>query len=58
MYIGANNLYDWAMSQPLLSCEIEYNKNVELEDLLNTPEDSDSGYFVECDLLYSYSIKE
>ena len=29
-----------------------------LEELLNTPDDSDIGYFVEVDLKYSDKIKE
>ena len=57
LYIDANNLYGHSMSQPLPYDEINFDKNVELEDVLNTPDDSDIGYFVETDLMYSDNIK-
>ena len=38
--------------------EIKFDNNVELEDILNTPDDSDIGYFVEADLIYPDKIKE
>ena len=45
------------MSQPLPYDEIKYD-NVELEDILNTPDDSDIENFIEVDLKYSDNIKE
>ena len=44
------------MSQPLPYDEIKFD-NVTLEDILDTPDDSDIGYFVEVDLIYSDNIK-
>ena len=38
--------------------EIKYDNSVKLEDILNTPDDSDVGYFVEVDLKYPDNIKE
>ena len=38
--------------------EIKFDKNVILEDILNTPDDSDLGYFIEVDLKYSDYMKE
>ena len=38
--------------------EIKFDNNVKLEDILNTPDDSDIGYFIEVDLKYSDNIKE
>ena len=58
LYIDANNLYGHSMSQPLPFDEIKFDKNVTLEDILNTPDDSDIGYFVEVDLTYPNNIKE
>ena len=58
LYIDANNLYGHSMSQYLPYDEIKFDKNVELEDILNTLDDSDIGYFVEADLLYPDNIKE
>ena len=46
------------MSEPLPYDEIKFNENVELEDILNTPDDSDIGYFVEADLIYPDNIKK
>ena len=58
LYIDANNLYGQAMSEPLPYDEINFDNNVTLEDILNTPDDSDIGYFVEVNLKYSVNIKE
>ena len=46
------------MSEPLPYDEIKFDNNVKLEDILNTPDDSDIGYFIEVDLKYSDNIKE
>ena len=57
LYIDANNLYGHSMSEPLPYDEIKFDNNVNLEDILNTPDDSDVGYFTEIDLKYPDSIK-
>ena len=51
LYIDANNLYGHSMSQFLPYDEIKFDNTVKLEDILNTPDDSDFGYFIELDLL-------
>ena len=56
--IDANKLYGNSMSQSLPYDEIKFDKNVQLEDILHTPDDSFIGYFVEVDLKYQYEIKE
>ena len=62
--MDATNLYGHSMIQPLPYDEIEMwhghpdvymNK---LDEVLNTPDDSDIGYFVEVDLKYPDNIKE
>ena len=58
LYADANNIYGHSMSQPLPYDEIEFDKNVKLEENLNTPDDSDIGYFIEVDLKYPDDIKE
>ena len=58
LYIDANNLYGHSMSEPLPYDEIKFDNNVTLEDILNTPDDSDIGYFIEVDLTYPNNIKE
>ena len=58
LYFDANNLYGDSMSQPLPYDEIKFDNNVNLEDILNTPDDGDIGYFIELDLMYPDIIKE
>ena len=46
------------MSESLPYDEIKFDNNVNLEDILKTPDDSDIGYFVEVDLTYPDNIKQ
>ena len=55
---ASNNFYGHSMSQPLPYDEIKFDKNVKLEDIINTPDDSDIGYFIEVDLRYPDNIKK
>ena len=57
LYVDANNLYECAQSEDLHYDEIKFNRNVKLEDILKTPDDSSIGYFIEVDLKYPDSIK-
>ena len=57
-YSDANNLYGWARSEYLPSDESKINKNVKLEDILSTPDDSDIGYFLDVDKKYPDNIKK
>ena len=50
LYFDANNLYGYAMSQPLPYDEIKYDNNVNLEEILNTPDDGAIAYLIEVDL--------
>ena len=56
LYIDAINLYAHSMSQPLTYDEIKFDQNVELEDILNTRDDNEIGYFIEVDLKYPDNI--
>ena len=58
LYIDANNLYGYSMSQYLPYDEIKFDNNVTLEDIINTPDDNDIGYFIEVDLIYPDNIKQ
>ena len=58
LYICSNNLYRHSMSQPLPYDETKFDKNVELEDILITPDDSDIGYLIEVALKYPYNLKD
>ena len=63
-YMDATNLYGHSMSQFLPYDEIEmWHGHPDkywnwLEEILNTPDDSDIGYFLEVDLKYPDNIKE
>ena len=58
LYVDANKLYGHSMSQPLPFDELKSDSNVILEDILNTPDDSNVGYFIEVDLTAPNNIKE
>ena len=56
-YMDATNLYGHSMSQLLPFDEIEMwhghpDRHMNELEILNTPDDSDFGYFVEVDLRY------
>ena len=57
LYIDSNNLYGHSMSQYLPYDEIKFDNNVTLEDIINSPDDSDIGYFIEVDLTSPNIIK-
>ena len=46
------------MSEPLPYDEIKFDRDIKLEDILNTPDDSDIGYVIEVDLKYPDNIKD
>ena len=46
------------MSEPLPYDEIKFEKSFKVEAMLNTPDDSDVGNFVENDVGYPYKVKE
>ena len=56
--VDANTLHGWAMSEYLPYDEIKIDRDVKSEEVLNTPDDSDIGYFVEVDLKYPDNTKE
>jgi hypothetical protein len=58
MYWDANNLYGWAMSQILPYRNIRFNTTVKIEEVLATPDDSDTGYIVVATLRYPEHLHE
>jgi hypothetical protein len=52
IYLDANNLYGWVMSQPLPVEGFRFLTDEEISqlDFTQIPDDSETGYFVECDL--------
>ena len=57
-YFDAKNSYGHSMSQPLPIDEIKVDRNDNLEDILNTLDDSGIGYFVEDHLKNHDEINE
>ena len=67
MYLDANNLYGWAMSQPLPTSNLKWLTDEEMRNLdVMIKPDSPRGYILECDLgkcyfcylyIYVYFIK-
>ena len=55
--INANNLYGYAMMQKLPYKGFEYT-TTPLDYILHTPDDSDHGYYIVCDINYTYSCKD
>jgi hypothetical protein len=51
MYLDANNLYERAMSQYLPYGKFKWLNDTDI-DMLNIPDDSDTGYILEVDLEY------
>jgi hypothetical protein len=58
MYVDANNLYGWAMSQPLPYDEVKINSETTIEQILQTEDDDENGYIVECDVHFPKEIHE
>jgi hypothetical protein len=60
LYLDANNLYGWAMSEPLPYDDFSWITAEECEqiDWRDQTEDQQYGYFVECDLHYPDSLHE
>ena len=52
MYLDANNLYRWVMSQPLTTSNFKWliDKEMEELDVKMIPDDSPRGYILDCDL--------
>ena len=55
--IDANNLYGYTMMQKLPYKDFNYS-DTSLDTILNTPDDSDHGYCIFCDINYTNSCKE
>ena len=59
-YLDANNLYGWAMVQPLPQRDFKWATDDEIKefDIENVPESSDRGFILEVDLEYSDSLHD
>ena len=56
-YIDANNLYGYAMMQKLPYMDFKFT-TTSLDYILNTPDDSDHGHYIVCDIDYTNSCKD
>lgn len=56
MYLDVNNLYGWAMSQPLPYGGFKWVENIECIDVINLKDDSPIGYVFEVDLEIPLSL--
>ena len=56
-YIDANNLNGYAMKQKLPYKDFQFTTTT-LDAILNTPDDSDHGYYTVCDIDYTNSCKD
>ena len=57
-YIDANNLYGYAMMQKLPYKDFQFTTTTTLDAILNTPDDSDHGYYIVCDIDYTNKCKK
>ena len=58
LYMDATNLYGHSMPQMFSYDEIKFEKDICLEEILNTPDDNEIGYFFEVDLKYPDNKKK
>jgi hypothetical protein len=58
MYWDANNLYGWAMSQSLPYEDLKFDNEKTLKEILETPDNNETGYIVELDISYPIELHE
>ena len=58
LHIDSNNLFCHSRYQPLPYDENNFVKDVKLEVILNTPDDSDIGYSIDVELENPENLKE
>ncbi|XP_028416044.1 uncharacterized protein LOC114539626 [Dendronephthya gigantea] len=60
MYLDANNLYGWAMSQPLPTGEFDWLTDQEIAelDITDVADDDEKGYILEVDLHYPSDLHD
>ncbi|XP_070522397.1 uncharacterized protein [Cardiocondyla obscurior] len=58
MYFDVNNLYGWAMCQPLPYANFQWVDDASNFDVINVPLDSPDGYILEIDLEYPQKLHD
>src|SRR5258706_5349776 len=58
--LDSNNLYGWAMSQPICTSGFHFLSPADIAklDFSNIADDSNVGYFIECDLQYPTALHD
>ena len=56
-YFDPNQIYGWAMMQKLLHKDFKYTATSP-DNILNTPDNSDFGYYIICDIDYTDDYKD
>ena len=57
-YFDANNLYGWAMSNPLPYANFKWVDPSTIDDVCNIPKNGDVGYIMECDFEYPDTVHD
>jgi len=58
MYFDVNNLYGWAMCQPLLYADFRWVDDTSNFNIMNITLDSPTGYILEVDLEYPQHLPD
>ena len=60
VYLDANNLYGWAMSQHMPERNLHFLKRSEINrlDIMKVSDDAEEGYILEVDLIYPESLHD
>ncbi|XP_071650772.1 uncharacterized protein [Temnothorax longispinosus] len=58
MYLDVNNLYGWAMCEPLPYAEFQWVDDAESLDIMSVTLDSAIGYILEVDLAYPHELHD
>ena len=58
MYLDANNLYGWAMSQSLPIRDFKWVEEIDGFDVMTIPDDHPIGYYLEVDLEYPEELHD
>ena len=58
LYLDANNLYGWAMSQALPTGGFEWTDPPSTQELIDHPSDADKGYILEVNLEYPEELHD
>jgi len=59
-YLDASNLYGASQSEPLPVCDFKFLTQDEIShlDIISVPEDSPTGYLIDCDLEYQSHLHD